>query len=180
VVEACTRLPCKAAITDGEIIVQDEKGMSDFDALRSAIHKAPHRIVFFAFDLLHLDGQDLRRSPLLERRAALRKLIPVMQLDTLTPTGKLMLNLMGSFAEFEREIMLERQREGVAKAKADGKYKGRVPTARRQSAEVIKLRGQGLRPEGIATQLGISRASVFRVLKDGRGASNRPNGMGRR
>jgi DNA invertase Pin-like site-specific DNA recombinase len=44
-----------------------------------------------------------------------------MNLDTSRPTGKLMLNLMGSFAEFEREIMLERQREGVAKAKADGK-----------------------------------------------------------
>jgi DNA invertase Pin-like site-specific DNA recombinase len=97
--------------------------------------------------------------------------IPAMQLDTASPTGKLMLNLMGSFAEFEREIMLERQREGVAKAKAAGKYKGRVPTARRQSGEVIKLRHQGIKPEQIATQLGISRASVFRVLKDSRGAS---------
>jgi DNA invertase Pin-like site-specific DNA recombinase len=45
--------------------------------------------------------------------------ILAMNLDTSTPTSKLMLNLMGSFAEFEREIMLERQREGVAKAKAD-------------------------------------------------------------
>jgi DNA invertase Pin-like site-specific DNA recombinase len=45
-----------------------------------------------------------------------------------------MLNLMGSFAEFEREIMLERQREGVAKAKAEGKYRGRVPTAQRKAA----------------------------------------------
>src|SRR3954452_8573107 len=75
VVDACTRLACKAALIDGEIIVQDENGISDFDALRSAIHKAPHRIVFFAFDLLHLDGQDLRQSPLIERRAALQKLI---------------------------------------------------------------------------------------------------------
>jgi ATP-dependent DNA ligase len=75
VVDACAKLPCKAALIDGEIIVQDENGISDFDALRSAIHKAPHRIVFFAFDLLHLDGQDLRRTPLLERRTALRKLI---------------------------------------------------------------------------------------------------------
>ena len=66
---------CRAALIDGEVIVQDENGISDFDALRSAIHKAPHRIVFFAFDLLHLDGQDLRRTPLIERRAALRKLI---------------------------------------------------------------------------------------------------------
>jgi DNA invertase Pin-like site-specific DNA recombinase len=91
--------------------------------------------------------------------------ILAMNLDTTTPTGKLMLNLMGSFAEFEREIMLERQREGVAKAKAEGKYKGRVPTARRKGAEVIQLRGQGVRPEEIAEKLGISRASVFRVLK---------------
>ena len=99
--------------------------------------------------------------------------ILAMQLDTSTPTGKLMLNLMGSFAEFEREIMLERQREGVAKAKAAGKYKGRVPTARRQSAEVIRQRAQGAKPEQIASQLGISRASVFRILKDGRGAKQK-------
>ena len=65
----------KAALIDGEVVVQDENGISDFDALRSAIHKAPHRIVFFAFDLLHLDGQDLRRTPLMERRSALRRLI---------------------------------------------------------------------------------------------------------
>jgi bifunctional non-homologous end joining protein LigD len=74
-VDACANLGCKAGLIDGEIIVQDEQGISDFEALRSAIHKAPHRIVFFAVDLLHLDGQDLWRIPLIERRAALRKLI---------------------------------------------------------------------------------------------------------
>jgi bifunctional non-homologous end joining protein LigD len=52
VADACARLPCRAAILDGEIVVQDENGKSDFEALRSAIYKAPHRIVFFAFDLL--------------------------------------------------------------------------------------------------------------------------------
>jgi DNA invertase Pin-like site-specific DNA recombinase len=91
--------------------------------------------------------------------------VMAMNLDTTTPTGKLMLNLMGSFAEFEREIMLERQREGVARAKAEGKYRGRVPTAQRKAAEVVQLRGQGVRPEEIAAKLGISRASVFRVLR---------------
>jgi ATP-dependent DNA ligase len=75
VVEAAAKLTCKAALIDGELIVQDENGISDFDALRSAIHKARHRLVMFAFDLLHLDGKDLRRTPLVERRAALRKLI---------------------------------------------------------------------------------------------------------
>jgi DNA invertase Pin-like site-specific DNA recombinase len=51
-------------------------------------------------------------------------------IDTATPTGRLMFNMLGAIAQFERELMLERQREGVAKAKAEGKYKGRAPTAR--------------------------------------------------
>ena len=89
-----------------------------------------------------------------------------MNLDTETPTGKLMLNLLGSIAEFERALMLERQREGIAKAKAEGKYKGRAPTARAKADEVIKLKGEGKTAEAIATQLGIGRASVFRILRD--------------
>ena len=64
----------------------------------------------------------------------------------------------------EREAMLERQREGIAKAKRDGRYKGRVPTARRQAAEVIRLKSEGIRPAEIARKLGIGRASVYRVL----------------
>src|SRR5690349_18008559 len=75
VVAAAAKLACKAAVIDGELIVQDQNGISDFDALRSAVHKGRHYLVLFAFDLLHLDGKDLRRTPLLERRAALRKLI---------------------------------------------------------------------------------------------------------
>lgn len=53
-------------------------------------------------------------------------------LDTTTATGKLMLNVLGSVAQFEREMMLERQREGIQKARREGKYKGRAPTAQRQ------------------------------------------------
>jgi bifunctional non-homologous end joining protein LigD len=75
VVDACSKLACKAAVLDGEMVVQDERGVTDFHALRSAIYTAPHRIVFFAFDLLHLEGQDLRGQPLMERRALLRNLI---------------------------------------------------------------------------------------------------------
>ena len=48
VVAAAAKLPCIAALIDGEIVVQDENGISDFEALRSAIHEAPHRIGFFA------------------------------------------------------------------------------------------------------------------------------------
>src|SRR5215472_15588262 len=62
------------------------------------------------------------------KKAALR--ILGTDIDTGTPTGKLMLNLLGSFAEFERQIMLERQRAGIARAKSEGKFKGRKCTAR--------------------------------------------------
>lgn len=95
--------------------------------------------------------------------------ILAMNLDTGTPTGKLMVNLLGSIAEFERELMLERQREGIAKAKADGKYKGRQPTARRKADEVLRLRAEGHPASEIVRALGISRASVFRILAEGAG-----------
>lgn len=61
--------------------------------------------------------------------------------DTSTPTGKLMLNVLGGVAQFEREMMLERHREGIARAKAEGAYKGRKPTARVKAAEIKALDG---------------------------------------
>ena len=89
-----------------------------------------------------------------------------MNLDTSTPTGKLMLNLLGAIAEFERELMLERQREGIAKAKAKGKYVGRQPTARMKSDQVRLLKAEGKSANDIVNTLGISRASVFRILAE--------------
>ncbi len=89
-----------------------------------------------------------------------------MGMDTSTSTGRLMLNVLGSVAQFEREVMLERQREGIAKAKAEGRYKGRAPTARRQAKEIVALKAEGLKAEDIAEQLGVGRSSVFRILKE--------------
>lgn len=89
-----------------------------------------------------------------------------MNLDTKTATGKLMLNVLGSVAEFERSMMLERQREGIAKAKAEGKYKGRAPTARAKSDEIEGLLAKGVSPTDVARRLGIGRSSVYRVMDD--------------
>jgi len=83
--------------------------------------------------------------------------------DTKTPTGKLMLTMLGAVAEFERSLMLERQREGIARAKAEGAYKGRKPTARAKADEVRRLRTNGVGVAEISKQLGISRASVYRL-----------------
>ncbi|AID32438.2 recombinase family protein [Mesorhizobium huakuii 7653R] len=92
--------------------------------------------------------------------------ILAMNLDTTTPTGKLMLNLLGSIAEFERELMLERQREGIAKAKAEGKYAGRQPTARAKAKDVMRMRAEGKSVGDMVAALGISRASIFRIFAE--------------
>ena len=86
-------------------------------------------------------------------------------IDTSNPTGKLILNVMSSVAQFEREMMLERQREGIAKAKAEGKYKGRKPTARAKTEMVLLAKKQGLSPTQIMRDLGISKTSYYRILE---------------
>lgn len=106
------------------------------------------------------------------KEASLR--ILALNLDTTTPTGRLMLNLLGSIAQFERELMLERQREGISKAKAEGKYKGRTPTARAKSDEIKRLHGTGVGPVEVARRLGISRASIYRILGEDRASANLP------
>ena len=92
-----------------------------------------------------------------------------MGIDTNTPTGKLMLNVLGGVAEFEREMMLERQREGIAKAKAEGKYRGRKPTARAKTDDVKALAADGVSLSEIARRLGIGKASVHRIINSADG-----------
>jgi DNA invertase Pin-like site-specific DNA recombinase len=94
-----------------------------------------------------------------------------MNLDTSSPTGKLLLNLVGSIAQFEREIMLQRQKEGISAAKAAGKYRGRAPTARSKSQDVHQMRQAGLVPSEIAQKLQISRASVYRIIAENQTAA---------
>jgi DNA invertase Pin-like site-specific DNA recombinase len=96
--------------------------------------------------------------------AALKVLQP--SLDTSTSTGRLAFNVIASVAQFEREIMLERQREGIQRAKRAGKYKGRKPTARAKSEEVLSLLASGMKPGEVAKTVGIGRRSVYRIKDD--------------
>ena len=92
--------------------------------------------------------------------AALR--IVNIGLDTSTATGKLMLNVLGSVAQFEREMMLERQREGIAKAKAEGKYKGGKRSF--SNERLAKLQAEGLSMTAIARELGVTRQALYKRL----------------
>lgn len=82
-------------------------------------------------------------------------------LDTTTNEGRLMLHIMGAFAEFETAIRKERQSEGIAKAKSEGRYRGRKATI--DPGAIATLKAEGLGASAIARKLGIGRASVYRV-----------------
>lgn len=86
-------------------------------------------------------------------------------IDTGTAAGKAFLDMLGVFAEFETNLRRERQREGIAKARAAGVYKGRKPSI--DAEQVRALAAAGLGKAAIARQLGIARASVYRVLGAG-------------
>ena len=83
------------------------------------------------------------------------------RLDTRNPTSKLMLTILAGVATWEREVMLERQREGIAKAKKEGKYKGRPASI--DAAEIKRLSAD-LGPAAMAKQLGVARSTVYRLL----------------
>lgn len=89
-----------------------------------------------------------------------------MGVDTSSATGTLMLQVLAAVSEFERNIMLERQRAGIAKAKAEGRYKGRTPTARMKSEEVLRLKAAGMSVVNIVRSTGVSRASIYRALSE--------------
>src|SRR6516225_1334525 len=75
IIMAARKLPCRTAIVDGEVIVQDGRGVSDFEALQAALCSKTTRLIFYAFDLLHLNGRDLTEKPLIGRRDRLRELV---------------------------------------------------------------------------------------------------------
>jgi DNA invertase Pin-like site-specific DNA recombinase len=103
-------------------------------------------------------------------------------LSNKTPAEELTFNLLSSIAQFERQVMLERQREGIAKAKGEGKFTGRQKTAVARTDDVLKLYKQGMKPAEIAHKLSlekdrkgkaqkISARSVYRILQDHKAAA---------
>ena len=86
-------------------------------------------------------------------------------IDTRSATGRLILTIFAGFAQFEREIMLERQREGIRKAQAAGKYLGRKPSAALKASEAVAMVKSGKSVAATARALGIGRGSVYRALE---------------
>lgn len=107
-------------------------------------------------DLLNIE-QEIRK-----RGASLR--ILDLNIDTATATGRLLFTMVGAIAEFELALMKERQREGIRKAKADGKYRGGVSIPEEKARRIRELKAQGKGGKEIAKLVGVGRATVYRVL----------------
>ena len=116
----------------------------------------PDRLARSVTDLLRI-VEDLKA-----RNVTLR--IMSMGVDTSTATGVLILQVLGAVSQWERSVMLERQAHGIAKAKSEGKYRGRAPTARAKAPEVLQMKASGRSINEIMESLQISRASVYRAF----------------
>ena len=106
------------------------------------------------------DLQDVVRE-LRSKGATLRAI--EQPIDTSTAAGKAFLDMLGVFAEFETNLRRERQMEGIAKAKAAGKYKGRKPSV--DPMKVRALRDEGMKPSQIARDLNVGGTTVWRALR---------------
>jgi bifunctional non-homologous end joining protein LigD len=121
---AAKEIPAAAAVIDGEIVVHNEKGIPDFGALRAAIGREPHRLTFYAFDVLHLDGFDLRGAALSDRRRILTMLLEkaprahILMSETIDEPGDVL---------FQHACQMGL--EGIIAKRADAPYRsGRVET----------------------------------------------------
>lgn len=160
-----------AGVEEGQVYKEQVSAMKERPQLEAAIKFARKgdTLVVTKLDRLARSVKDL--LAIIDRLEAKGVALRILDfggsaVDTKGPTGKLLLTLVGAIGEFERNMMLERQRVGIASAKAQGKFKGRAPTARKQAPDILARTAQGEKPIAIARALGISRASVFRVLKD--------------
>ncbi|GAO39219.1 putative DNA resolvase [Sphingomonas changbaiensis NBRC 104936] len=179
--EAQERDLARATGCTGEIkiFVEQVSSVSDRPQLRAALEFVREGDAFIVtrLDRLARSTSDLLSIlDVLERKGVALRILDFggSEVDTKSPSGRFLVTMFGAVAQFERELLLQRQREGIAKAKAEGKYRGRAPTARRKAALMRQLHSEGLKPAEIAARTQTSRASVYRLLSEETGKTNRP------
>lgn len=139
----------------------------ELKALLSEV-RAGDSVVVTSFDRLAMNThQLLELTETLEERRVFLSVLDC-ELDTSSDAGKKMLAMLKTIVNLEKSLVTERQAEGIARAKSEGKYLGRKPTARAKSQQIIELAGQGMTRQAIAERLSIGVASVYRVLRDHR------------
>ncbi|MFV1589930.1 recombinase family protein [Phaeobacter sp. JH20_39] len=122
-------------------------------------------LIVTRLDRLARSTRDLLRIvDVLEAKGAQLKSLSEAWADTTTPTGKLILTVLGGLAEFERSLIVERTSEGREIAKREGRRLGRPPKlTKHQRSFVLKWRAAGQNNAQIARKLGVSRSTVSRI-----------------
>lgn len=158
--EALTKAGCERVFSE-KLSGASAKNRPELQACIASLSKGDVLVVT-RLDRLARSAADLWRilSELTEREVGFQCLNQPA-VDTTTAMGRFMLSILGAVAELERDMIKERQKEGVARAKVKGVYKGRPPRPLDLSA-VQMMRGEGRTPDQIAAQLGVSRRTVYR------------------
>ena len=156
VADAIAALPAEEALLDGEVAVLLPNGTTSFQALQNALGGGKENLVFFAFDLLHLDGQDLRPLPLLQRKEALATLLP--QGDTIRMSD----HVQGTGESFYRHAC-DFGLEGIISKRGDQPYRSgrgkdwvKVKCLKRQEMVIVGFTD----PEGSRTGFGALHLAV--------------------
>lgn len=142
-----------------------QKGRTQLDACLNYLREGDTLIVT-RIDRLSRSLRDLQNLAHDLKENGIHLKATEQPIDTSSAAGNAFFNMLGVFAEFETTLRKERQLEGIAKAKAEGKYKGRQPTARIKSYQVISLIKEGFTRQAVAEKLDIGIASVYRILKE--------------
>ncbi|AQT43462.1 Site-specific DNA recombinase [Bartonella apihabitans] len=143
---------------------------SNRPALKEAIRFARKGNVFVItkIDRLARSATDLLSIVQELERKGVKLRVVDQNIDTTTPAGRAMLQMLAVFAEFETAIRSERQMDGIAKAKANGVQFGRKTQATPDVvAEIKRLRSEGMLIKEIMKRVGLSKASVYRALSEG-------------
>ncbi|WP_426016644.1 recombinase family protein [Brevundimonas sp. DWR2-3-1b1] len=156
-----------AGVEDDHLFVEKRSGATTEgrDELAACLKHARRgdTVLVTKLDRLGRSVNDLSRIVAdLESRAIGFRVLDQHGIDTTTTTGKLLFNMLSAFAEFETALRAERQRAGIEKAKAEGRYTGRP--AKIDPIEIARLRAEGLGATEIARRLRVGRASVYRVM----------------
>lgn len=130
IVDEAKRLRCRSAVIDGEVVALDQEGKPDFEGLRAATRLRTSRLVYIAFDLLFIDGVDLRTAPIEERREELSLLIPRSPKSRVQVSEAIDGDGAAVFAAAERMGL-----EGIVSKRRGSRYKsGRVDSWRKTKA----------------------------------------------
>lgn len=166
-IEAQVRDLLAAGCDSKNIFQEHASAVKQRDGLEQALAfvREGDTLIVTKLDRLARSVPDLYRIVAILKEKNVNLQILSLGVDTSTAAGQVMLTMMGAFAEFEREIMLERQKEGIDKAKLDGKYKGRKPLPTEIEHAVEVYLETGVSKVWIAKKLNIGEASVYRIAK---------------